>query len=296
MNFNELKKNRGAALKALQKELDEASGKKKSSDAYKDKRFWEPSVDKAGNGGAVIRFLPCKSHDVPFVKVWSHGFQGPTGQWYFENSRTTLGEDDPVSEYNTKLWNSGNKDQARDQKRKLHFICNILVVKDPGNKENNGKVFLFKFGKMIFDKIDQAQNPPQDDEGRSPEHEDYDPQDTVNAFDMWDGANFRIIISKKERFRTYELSKFDNPSPVSDDDDEIEDIYNQTMDISEFVDEKNFKPYDQLKARLNTVMGFDEDELEKKPSKMEDSEPEIPSSDDGDDDDIDLDMLMKELD
>lgn len=300
MDFNALKKNRGAALKALQNELDETGGKKK--DGWKDKRFWEPTVDKIGNGGAIIRFLPPKTGGDPFVKLWSHGFRGPTGQWYFENSRTTLGEPDPVAEYNSKLWNSGNEQKARDQKRRLHFISNILVVKDPGDPSNEGKVFMYKYGKKIFEKIEQALNPPFDDEGRAPDHDDYNPTNSVDPFDMWEGANFRLLIRKVDGFRNYDLSKFDSPKAVGSD-EEMEGVWKQTYDISELVSTSNFKSYDELKDRLYKVLALDEDAdgpktTRKSAADMDTDASENVSEGDFDDDDEELDeleKLMKEL-
>ncbi len=302
MNFNELKNNRGAALKALQKELDEASSPKKK-DQWKDDRFWQPTVDKVGNGGAVIRFLPSPSGDAPFVKVWSHGFRGPTGQWYIENSLTTIGEKDPVGELNNKLWNAGNEDQARDQKRRLHFISNVLVLKDPADSENNGKVFLFKYGKKIFEKIENAIRPPFDDEGRTPDDDNYDPVNAIDPFDMWEGANFRILIRKHEGFRNYDLSKFDAASAIAKSDARLKEVFDELYDIQEFVNPENFKSYNELKARLHKVLGIDdewsaaEEQKEKKSSKKDDSleeNDEISSSDEVDDD-FDLDKLMEEV-
>jgi hypothetical protein len=300
MDFNTLKKNRGSVLNALQNELDEVSGKKEKK-SYKDDRFWQPTVDDMGNGGAIIRFLPDRGGDVPFTKLWSHGFKGPTGQWYIENSRTTLGESDPVAEFNSKLWNSGNQDQARSQKRRLHFISNILVVKDAAKPENNGKVFLYKYGKKIFEKIEQSINPPFDDEGRTPTDKGYDPSSiAVDPFDMWEGANFRILIRQVDGFRNYDMSKFDASKSISSDDDEIKEIWEQTYELSEFTDEKNFKSYDELNARLAMVMGFETDfadtnsknEAETPPKS---DKPAPKASVEEDDDDIDLDKYLEDL-
>ena len=301
MDFKSLKKNRGAALKALQAELEDASGTKKTKKDYKDSRFWEPAVDKVGNGGAIIRFLPSKGNDVPFVKLWSHGFRGPSGMWYIENSRTTLGESDPVAEFNTKLWNSGNEQQARDQKRRLHFIANVLVVKDPANPENNGKVFLYKFGKKIFEKIEQSHFPPFDEEGIAKGVDGYNPTNSVDPFDMWEGANFRLLIRKLDGYRNYDMSKFDSPSAAGDD-EELEKLYDSTYDVSEIVSESNFKSYDELKDRLNKVLALEESGdsfvKESKPkAEKQVTEPvaDIEVGDDSGDEDIDLDKLMEEL-
>lgn len=304
MDFEKLKSNKSATLDALQKQLEELTNPgKKGKDDYKDDRFWVPSVDKMGNGGAVIRFLPSCKSDTPFEKVWSHGFQGPTGMWYIENSRTTIGEKDPCGDYNTKLWNAGNEDQARKQKRKLSFIANILVIKDPSNPANNGKVFLFKFGKKIFEKIDQALNPPFDEEGNPRLLDDdaknpaYNPTNAIDPFNMWEGAPFRLLIRKVDGYRNYDLSKFDSPAPISDDDDDIREIYDMTYDVKEFVQPDQFKSYEELQNRLNKVMGFESDiehSSESKKSKKKDFD-ESKSNVSDDDDEIDLDKLMEEL-
>jgi hypothetical protein len=185
VDFSQLKKTRSEQLNKLTSEVSKLNAS--PQDRSDDDNFWKPEVDKAGNGFAVIRFLPAPNNeDVPFVRVWDHGFKGPGG-WYIEKSLTTLGKQDPVSEYNSQLWNSTTDDnspqrkQVRDQKRRLTFISNIYVVKDPSNPANEGKVFLYKYGKKIFDKLNEAMNPQFDDE--SP----------VNPFDLWEGANFSFI-------------------------------------------------------------------------------------------------------
>lgn len=302
MDFRELKKNRGNALKALQKELDEKAGGKGKS-RFQDPRFWQPEANKLGNGGAIIRFLPDKDGGVPYKKEWSHWFKGPGGV-YSEKSLTTIGEKDPVGEYNSKLWNSGREAQAREQKRKLTFISNILVVKDAANQENNGKVFLYKYGKKIFEKIENAINPEYDNEGNERDSAAYDENNTdaFPPFDFWEGANFRLIFKRQDGFRNYDQSKFDSPSPIAKSDEDIEDIFNQLYSLSEFDDPKNFKSYDELEMRLKKVLGETGDSDEPRndrredSSKMEDDTPDISSSDEDDDDDIDLDQLMKDLD
>ena len=211
-----------------------------------DTRFWQPEVDKAGNGYAVIRFLPApKGEDIPWTRLFSHGFQGPGG-WYIENSLTTLNEQDPVGEYNTTLWNRGDeagKEQARKQKRRLSYIANIYMVKDPSHPENEGKVFLYKFGKKIFDKINESM---------SPEFEDESP---VNPFDLWEGANFKMKIRNVEGYRNYDKSEFDSASILSEDDDVMEKVWSSEYSLKEFADRKNFKTYTELQARLNRVLG-----------------------------------------
>ena len=157
MDFAQLKQSRSnfdKLTKALEQNLNPED--KSTSNKYQDDRIWKPELDKTGNGYAVIRFLPATDkEDMPWVRVWSHAFQGPGG-WYIENSLTTLGRKDPVSEENTRLWNTGvdsDKDIARKRKRKLSYYSNIYVVSDPKHPENEGQVRLFKFGKKIFDKI-----------------------------------------------------------------------------------------------------------------------------------------------
>ena len=245
IDFNALKKSRTGSLgKLLQESTKQTSNQQSSSDD----RFWSPEVDKAGNGYAVIRFLPeAKGEDLPWVRMFNHGFQGPGG-WYIENSLTTIGKQDPVSEYNSELWNNGTdsgKEQARLQKRKLSYISNIYVVKDPAHPENEGKVFLFKYGKKIWDKLNEAMNPAFEDE--SP----------VNPFDFWEGADFKLKIRKVEGYRNYDKSEFDTPAALlGGDDDELEKVYNSLNPLQELIDPKHFKPYDELKAKLHRVLGM----------------------------------------
>jgi hypothetical protein len=226
-----------------------------SSKSYQDPnagKFWKPTRDKAGNGFAVIRFLPApQGEEMPFVRLWDHGFQGPTGLWYIENSLTTLNQDDPVSEFNSKLWNSGvesDKDQARKQKRRLKYTANVYIVKDSGNPENEGKVFLYQFGKKIFDKLNDLMNPTFEDE------------DPVNPFDLWEGANFRLKIRQFEGYPNYDKSEFDPASPLSEDDAELERIWGEQHSLEEIVSEKNFKSYSELKTKLYRVLDLQNDE------------------------------------
>lgn len=246
-SFGELKKNRQVNFDKLASELNKASGK--TTESTNDDRFWYPATDKAGNGYAVIRFLPPPSgEDVPFVRIWNHGFQGPTGSWYIENSLTTLGKNDPVGEFNNQLWNSGlesDKEQARKQKRKLTFISNIYVIEDPANPENEGKVFLFKYGKKIFDKVYAANNP---------EFKDETP---IDPFDLWEtGANFKIKIRNVEGYRNYDRSEFGSPGKLFEDEDKMERIWKQEHSLKEFLDPKHFKSYEELKAKLERVLGL----------------------------------------
>lgn len=243
MNLSSLKKN--SSLDKLKKAADAAS----SNNKYDDNRYWKPTVDSEGNGYAVIRFLDTPAVDgedgLPYVQIWSHGFQGPGG-WYIEKSLTTLGKADPVSELNTQLWNSGvdaNKKIARDRKRKLKYHSNILVVSDPKNPSNEGKVFLFEYGKKIYDKLNEKMFPQFPDE------------ESMNPFSFWEGANFRLKVRKVDGFPNYEKSEFDKPSPLFSTDEEIEKVWKSEYSLKELLNEKNFKSYDELKAKLNKVVG-----------------------------------------
>lgn len=246
MSFAELKRQSSSSFEKLNKELSKLNTSSTQSRS-EDDRFWKPEVDKAGNGYAVIRFLPAPNgEDLPFVRTWDHGFQGPGG-WYIENSLTTIGEKDPVGEYNSKLWNSGNdkdKEQARKQKRRLTYVSNIYVVSDPANPANEGKVFLYKYGKKIFDKINDLMNPQFPDDK------------PVNPFDLWAGAHFKLKIRQVEGYRNYDKSEFDSPRPLSNDDDELESIYKQEYPLQTFLDKSNFKSYAELEAKLNRVLGL----------------------------------------
>jgi len=249
-DFSALKRNRNT-FDSLKKAM-EAPSTNAEAGSKDDTRFWQPEVDKAGNGMAVIRFLPAPAADgddaLPWVRVFNHGFQGPGG-WYIENSLTTLNQKDPVSEYNSILWNSGieaNKEIARKQKRRLTYIANILVVSDPKNPENEGQIRLYKFGKKIFDKISEAMNPEFADET------------PLNPFDFWEGANFKIKIRQVEGYRNYDKSEFDSVTPVLDgDDDKLEALWKKEYSLKEFLDPKQFKSYDTLKAKLDKVLGLD---------------------------------------
>ena len=223
--------------------VENAPQEKKS---YVDNRLWKPELDQSGNGYAVIRFLPSpEGEDLPWAKLWNHAFQGPTGQWYIENSLTTIGQKDPVSEYNSKLWNSGvesDKEIARKQKRKLQYFSNILVVSDPKRQENEGKVFLFRYGKKIFDKIMEAMQPAF-------------PDDTpINPFDFWEGADFKLKIRKVDGFWNYDKSEFAAASPIADDESKIETIWKSQYSLAEKLDASNFKSYDELSTRFHAVI------------------------------------------
>jgi hypothetical protein len=249
-DFSKLKRNSNSFEK-LTKAIESTSTNVEAG-SKEDDRFWQPEVDKAGNGMAVIRFLPSPAVDgdeaLPWVRYWNHGFQGPGG-WNIENSLTTLNQKDPVSEYNSVLWNSGieaNKEIARKQKRRLTYIANILVVSDPKNPENEGQIKLYKFGKKIFDKISEAMNPEFADET------------PLNPFDFWAGANFKIKIRQVEGYRNYDKSEFDKPSELLDGDDKkLEALWKKEYSLKEFVDPSQFKSYDVLKAKLDKILGLD---------------------------------------
>ena len=297
-NFQALKQNRKSDFDKLTSELNKLNTTVPQGSS-EDDRFWKPDVDKAGNGYAIIRFLRAPAgEDMPFVRIWDHGFQGPGG-WYIEKSLTTLNKPDPVSEMNTKLWNSGvesNKEIVRKQKRRLSYYSNILVINDPTRPENNGKVFLFKYGKKIWDKINEAMHPQFADEK------------AINPFDFWDGANFKLKIRQVEGYRNYDKSEFESSSPISQDDSEIEAIWSKEHSLQELIDPKHFKSYEELKMRLEKALGvagdsaqrmapsIDEDEAFPTPSKAA-AAPSIPAakqqSAPWDDDDDDLSFFKK---
>jgi hypothetical protein len=242
-------KNKSSSLDKLKKAVEQSSAGNGGGKNVDD-RFWQPEVDAAGNGYAVIRFLDTPAVDgedgLPWVQIWSHGFQGPGG-WYIENSLTTIGKTDPVSEHNTVLWNSGieaNKEIARKQKRKLTYIANVLVVSDPKRPQNEGKVFLYKFGKKIFDKIKEKLEPQFADET------------PLNPFDFWKGANFKVKIRNVEGYRNYDKSEFDSAAPLFNGDDaQIEKVWKSAHSLKDFLKPENFKSYDELKVKLDRVLG-----------------------------------------
>jgi hypothetical protein len=245
MSFANLKRNR-PDLSQLVATAKEATGTTQTRESD-DPRMWQPTRDKAGNGYAVVRFLPGKDTDgTPWVRYWDHAFKGPTGQWYIEKSLTSIGQQDPLSELNSKMWNSGiesDKTIVRQRKRNLKYIANVLIVSDPANPANEGQVKLFRFGKKIFDKLMDAMQPQFPDEA------------PVNPFDMWEGADFTIKIRKVEGYPNYDASSFKAPSAVSSDDAYLEEIYNQQHDTTEWTDPKNYKSYDELQKRLALVLG-----------------------------------------
>jgi hypothetical protein len=244
MSFANLKQNRASTID----KLINAASKDTEKKSYGDDRFWAPTVDKAGNGYAIIRFLPTsEGEDLPWIKYWDHGFKGPTGRWYIENSLTSIGQNDPVSEMNTQLWNSGreeDKDTARLRKRRLHHVSNILVISDSANPQNEGKVFLYKYGKKIMDKVMDVMQPQFQDEK------------PVNPFDFWGGANFKLKIRNFEGYRNYDKSEFEGATELFDGDEgKLESVYNSIHGLKEFISEGNYKSYADLRKKLYEVLG-----------------------------------------
>jgi hypothetical protein len=251
MDIQALRKMRNTDFGKITAEFDKiANPESGGTKSYKDDRIWKLEADKAGNGTATLRFLPrVEGDELPWVKIFNHAFQGPTGKWYIENSLTTLGENDPVGELNSKLWNSGsdaNKEIARKQKRKLSYICNVLIISDPKHPENEGKVMLFKFGKKIFDKLmDKAK----------PTFEDDKP---VNIFDPYDGADFKLRMRKVDGYPNYDQSTFmDQAQLAGGDEEKMVEILNRSYKLSEFLDRKNFKSYEDLNKKLSDVLDAD---------------------------------------
>lgn len=248
MSFASMKKARQAELEKLKAQIESTN----KGGAGNQDNYWKPERDKAGNGQALIRFLPAaEGETTPWITYYDHWFKGPTGQYYTEKSLTTIGQDDPVSEFNSRLWNSGidaDKDQARAQKRKMHYVANILVVKDFANPENDGKVFLYRFGAKIFDKIKDAMNPV------------FEGDEPINPFDFWDGADFHMRITNVEGWVNYDKSVFRDPRPLSDDDARLEEIYNALTPLSSLIAPDKFKSYAELKAKLNRVLCIEADE------------------------------------
>ena len=256
MSFANLKSKSMDISKLVSAAQEASGGGNTNANKYQDDRKWKPTVDDSGNGYAVIRFLPeVQGSDIPFVRYWDHAFKGPTGQWYIERSLTTLGQNDPLGELNSRLWNSGieeDKETARRQKRRLHYVTNILVVNDPANPANNGKVMIYEFGKKIFDKIMDMMQP------------EFPGETPVNVFNFWEGADFELKIRNVAGYRNYDKSDFKSPSPLLvGDDTKLETVYNSMYDLNEFTqpnfpnafDPNWFKSYDDLKAKLDTVLG-----------------------------------------
>ena len=244
MSFNDYLKNRQNALQQMTESLKQST---QTEFKKEDDRMWKPQMGQDGTGYAVIRFLPgSDTNKTPWVKVFDHGFQGPTGKWYIENSLTTLGQKDPVSEHNTRLWNSGvesNKDIVRKQKRRTSYYANVFVIKDPANPAAEGKVKIFKFGQKIFEKLMGALNP------------EFAGDDPLNPFDIIDGANFRIKLRMVAGYWNYDASEFERPSPLAKEDDKLEAIFNAQHDVHELISPDKFKSYEELSAKLQEVLG-----------------------------------------
>jgi hypothetical protein len=285
MSFTKLKKNRNKSMDKLRSAVEST---KTGRTTYEDEKEWKPTVDKAGNGYAVIRFLPSGESALPWVRYWDHGFKGNTGKWYFEKSLTTINQPDPVGEENQRLWNTGveeDKDTARLRKRRLHYVSNIIVIADSANPENEGKIFKYQYGKKIFDKITEAMEP---------EFEDETP---VNPFDFWEGANFKLKIRQVAGYRNYDASSFDNPSALfGGDDAKLEEVYNQMHDLSDYTDPSSFKSYAELQKKFKSVIGdnsvVDEPVVESSmaaaPTVKIEEDDDVPMSYDSDDKDENL--------
>lgn len=248
--FTELKKKSKSNFKNLSTELEKIADGNSEAKSYQDDRFWRAQVDKAGNGHARIRFLPAiEEETIPWVKYFSHGFKD-IGGWYIENCRTSIGEKDPVADANNVLWETGleaNKNLARDRKRRLHYVSNILVIDDPENPENNSKVFLFKYGKKIFDKINDVMHPEFADE------------EAINPFDFWEGANFKLRIRKVDGFTNYDKSEFESVKVLHEDDEALEKLWATEYPLKPFLEEENYKPYSLLKEKFEKVIGLNND-------------------------------------
>ena len=287
MSFKDLKKNSTSMATKLQEELEKSN---KTND-YKDDRFWRPTLDSASNGYAVIRFLPAvEGEDIPWVKLYSHAFKGKGG-WFIHNCPTTLGEKCPVCEGNSELWNSGTESDkriARDRKRKLTYISNILVVEDPAAPQNKGKVFLFKYGKKIFEKIQEQMNPEFQDES------------AVNPFDFWKGANFKLKVRKVDGYVNYDKSEFSAAAELFDGDDaKLEALWKKQYALKEFVNPKEFKSYPELKTKLVDALGGDVRAMGDTEETIED-EPQVrsnrkPLRKPEPDEDVDVESYLKSL-
>lgn len=266
MSFAALKSNRTDLSKLVEQAQQAAGGQtQRQSD---DPRFWQPTRDKAGNGYAVIRFLPGDAEAAtPWVRYWDHAFKGPTGQWYIEKSLTSIGQQDPLSELNSQMWNSGveaDKATVRQRKRNLRYVANVLIISDPAAPENEGQIKLYRFGKKIFDKIMDSMQPQFPDEK------------PVNPFDMWEGADFTVKIRKVEGYPNYDASTFKSPSAIGED-AHMEELYSKQHEMAEFIDPKNYKTYDELKSRLATVLGEQAPRTQKQAASLdlEDNTPSI---------------------
>jgi hypothetical protein len=270
MNLEQLRAMRKTSGNTLSKIASELQKQDSSSSNRKDDdRFWKAQVDKAGNGSAVIRFLPSIDDSaLPWAKMYDHGFQGPTGKWYIEKCLTTIGQADPVVEHCNELWATGlesDKDTAKKRKRRLSYICNVLVISDPKNPENDGQVKLFKFGKKLFDKIKDKLQPTFEDEA------------VVDVFNAFNGANFRLRIRKVDGYSNTDKSEFDSQTAISEDDEEILAVLNKRHALGEFTDPKTFKSYEELKRKLDTVLSGTQSAGNKKAADflLEDDEPKV---------------------
>lgn len=288
LDIQSLRKLRNNDFSKITSEFEKIANPTSNNKSFDDDRYWKLEKDKAGNASAIIRFLPqVKEDDLPWIRIFNHGFQGPTGRWYIENSLSTLSEKDPVGDLNSRLWNTGNevdKEQARKQKRRLNYTCNVLIISDPKHPEFEGKVKLFKFGKKIFDMIMDKARPTFDDET------------PVNVFDIFDGANFRLRMRQVDSYPNYDKSEFESNSELcGGDEDKMLSVLNSRHNLQEFLEPKNFKTFEELARKLNDVLNIDAvpmtsaSALAERASVMEPSQPKsipTPSPKGGEDDDI----------
>lgn len=296
MSFSNLKKQ--SKLGSLTSKLVQEVEKMNSSGGNSDDRLWKPEIDKAGNGFAVIRFLPAPDgQDLPWAKVYNHAFQG-TGGWFIDNCLTTIDKPCPVCESNRELWNTGSKSNqeiVRERKRKLSYYSNIFVLQDKAHPENEGKLFLFKYGKKIFDKITAAMQPEFDDET------------PIDPFDFWTGANFKVKIVKKDGYWNYDKSEFEKPSVLFDDDERMEALWKKEYSLDDFVNPEKFKDYDQLNSRLKSVLNkskpaqnvdesFEDEDQNSVPENLKRELEKLSSSKISDDDDDILSSFQKLVD
>jgi len=245
MSYSDYLENRKSAFSNITESIKKETKKNRNNDDD----IWKPSMGKDGTGYAVIRFLPGKDvNKTPWVRVYDHGFQGPQGKWYIEKSLTSVGEQDPVSEYNSMLWNTGiesNKDIARKQKRRTNYYSNVLIIKDPANPGNEGQVKTYRFGQKIFDKLMGAMQPEFADET------------PINPFDLFEGANFRVKLKMVAGYWNYDASDFENPSALSEEPSKLESVFEAQADVHILIDPSSFGTFDELKGKLDMVLGID---------------------------------------
>lgn len=299
---NSLQEMRSKSEELFEQFRKQEEDKKKKREV--DARFWTPTIKPDGTAEAIIRFLPSpKGENSPKVEFWTYSFEGPYG-WYIEKSLASLKQEglyDPMAEYNNKLWKQGEagQQQARKQKRMLHYVSNILVIDDPEKPENNGKVFLYRYGSKIYDNKIKPLMFPTKTSGEKP----------VNPFSFWDGYNFNLVVKKQGEFNNYDSSYFArSPSAVADNDDGIQAIWDKEYPLFEFIDPKNYKTREQLQKQIDKVFGLSNGEKqvdkaleEIKSSNKEDIEKMINDDNDLQDDlndsntELNIDDILKSI-